>query len=127
MKPIRVLIVDDEHEFVTALVERLNLRGMEAMGVSDGNQALEVIKSNDFEVIVLDVKMPGISGLQIIQQIKQLCLNLQIVLLTGRSSPQDEHMGKKLGCYEYLVKPVDINNLIQILKSAAMKNAELRS
>ncbi len=126
MRSIRVLIVDDETEFVTALVERLNLRGMQADGMSDGEAAIKAIQTTPYDVVVLDVKMPGLGGLQIIRRIKQARPNLQVVLLTGRSSPQDEDLGKSLGCYEYLIKPVSISNLIDILKGAAQKSKELQ-
>jgi DNA-binding response OmpR family regulator len=124
VEALRVLIVDDEVEFVNALVERLALRNIQARGVTDGKQALELIQGSEFDVMLLDVKMPGLGGLEIVRKVKESQPNLAVILLSGHSSPQDESLGKQLGCYDYLVKPVKLEDLVRILNSAASQTCE---
>lgn len=114
----RVLVVDDEEELVTALVERLSLRGFEARGVTSGAQALRHLADHPCDVVLLDVKMPGLSGLELIEQIKSRHPDLQVVLLTGRGSAEDAEAGMGLGAFEYLTKPVKIDDLIHVLLNA---------
>lgn len=118
MEPLRVLIVDDEEEFVNPLVERLNLRGFEARGVTTGEKALRLIDGNRFDVVLLDVKMPGLGGLDVIRSIREKHSRLQVILLTGHTSAQDERAGQELGCFEYLIKPVNIDQLVEIFHRA---------
>lgn len=124
MEPLRVLIVDDEAEFVNALVERLGLRDIQAEGCTDGKQALERIENSPFDVVLLDVKMPGLGGLTIIEKIKESHPDLAVILLSGHASAQDEYLGMQLGCYDYLVKPVRFEKLVNILQNAANKPCE---
>lgn len=118
MEKLRVLIVDDEEELVHALVERLHLREIDAQGVTTGVEALERIRSEQFDVVLLDVKMPGLGGLKVIRKIKQQWPRLQVILLTGHSSAEDAQNGKNLGAYEYLQKPVNIEDLCKFLRAA---------
>ena len=118
MDPLRVLIVDDEEELVGALVERLGLRGIEAEGVTDGELALARLGQQPCDVVVLDVKMPGLGGLDLIRSIKERWPELQVILLTGHGSRQDAQEGMALGAYDYLMKPVKLDDLIGILRKA---------
>jgi DNA-binding NtrC family response regulator len=118
VEKLRVLIVDDEEELVHALVERLQLREIDAQGVTAGAEALERIRSEQFAVVLLDVKMPGLGGLKVIKEIKQQWPRLQVILLTGHSSAEDAQNGKDLGAYEYLQKPVNIEDLCKFLRAA---------
>jgi len=122
LEPLRVLIVDDEEEFVNPLVERLNLRGFEARGVTTGEEALRLIDGNQFDVVLLDVKMPGLGGLDVIRSIREKYPRLQVILLTGHTSVQDERTGQELGCFEYLIKPVNIDQLVEIFHRACGQN-----
>ncbi len=124
MEPLRVLIVDDEAEFVHALTERLGLRNIQAQGATDGQQALELIKNSKFDVVLLDMKMPGLGGLQVIEEIKEMQPDLAVILLSGHASAQDEYLGMQLGCYDYLVKPVKFDSLVKILNTAANRSCE---
>jgi DNA-binding NtrC family response regulator len=121
VQKLRILVVDDEEELVHALVERLQLRGMDALGVVTGKEALERIRSEAFDVILLDVKMPGLGGMKVIREIKDQHPELQVIMLTGHSSAQDAEKGRQLGAFEYLQKPVNIDNLCQILRAAGDK------
>ena len=116
---VRVLIVDDEGELVSALVERLNLRGFQAAGVTTGVEALAYLADTSVDVVVLDVKMPGLGGLEVIRRIKEQRANLQVILLTGHGSAQDAEQGMELGAYDYLMKPVKIEELVPLLLAAS--------
>jgi len=118
MDRLCVLFVDDEEELVSAVVERLRLRGIEAQGAITGADALQLIKEQDFDVVVLDVKMPGLGGFEVIKQIKQQYPNLVIIFLTGHGSEENAREGMRMGAFEYLMKPVDIDALVKILHKA---------
>jgi len=124
MEPIRVLIVDDEEELVSALEQRLNLRGLEAKGVTTGAEALAYLAEMPCDVVLLDVKMPGIGGLELIKRIKEERPDLQVILLTGWSSAEDAEKGKRLGAYDYLMKPVKIDDLVKALLSATAREED---
>lgn len=118
MDPLRVLIVDDEAELVSALEERLNLRGFEASGVTTGVEALSLLAETPFDVVLLDLKMPGLGGLEVIQRIKEERPDLKVILLTGWGSEEDAKKGKELGAFDYLMKPVKIGDLVRVLLAA---------
>jgi two-component system OmpR family response regulator len=115
----RVLIVDDEGELVSALEARLTLRGFQASGVTTGVEALERVATGAYDVVLLDVKMPGLGGLEVIRTIKTEHPNVQVVLLTGHGSARDADEGMRLGAFDYLMKPVTIGDLVRILHAAA--------
>lgn len=119
MEPLRVLIVDDEAELVSALVERLNLRGFRARGVTAGEEALDLLDRESYDVVLLDVKMPGLGGLEVIRRIKEERPSLEVILLTGHGSVKNVEEGMALGAFDYLMKPVKIDNLVRVLKRAA--------
>lgn len=118
MEGLRVLVVDDEEELVSPLVERLTLRGIDADGVMTGADALDRIKNEDFDVIVLDVKMPGIGGLEVMEKIRAKRPRAQVILLTGRASDKESEIGLREGAFAYLVKPIDIEQLVRKMKEA---------
>jgi DNA-binding NtrC family response regulator len=121
MGTLRVLIVDDEEELVSALVERLTLRGFQAEGVTTGADALAYLEGAPCDVVLLDVKMPGIGGLEVIKRIKEQQPSLEVVLLTGHSSAQDAERGMTLGAFDYLMKPVKLDDLLRVLLSAGAR------
>jgi DNA-binding response OmpR family regulator len=116
---VRVLIVDDEDELVSALVERLNLRGFQATGVTTGAKALAYLAETSVDVVVLDVKMPGLGGLEVMRRIQEQRADFQVILLTGHGSAQDAKRGMELGAYDYLMKPVKIDELVPLLLKAS--------
>ena len=118
MDLMRVLIIDDEDQFVDAVVERLRLRGFEANGVTSGQDAMELLHQRSYDVVLLDVKMPGLGGLEVIRKVKEKWPDLQVVMLTGHGSSQDAEKGMELGAFEYVMKPVNIDNLTDILRAA---------
>ena len=121
MDSLRILIVDDEDELVSALEERLNLRGFQAKGVTTGEEALAYLADRECDVVLLDVKMPGLSGLEVIKRIKEKEPSPQVILLTGHSSVQDAERGMGLGAFDYLMKPIKIDELIDVLRSAGAR------
>ena len=119
MLQLKVLLVDDEQEFVTTLAERLELRGMNVEIATDGEMALGVIEADPPQVVVLDVMMPGLSGMEVLERIKAVDPNIQVILLTGHGATKDGIKGMQLGAFDYLIKPVDIDELIEKLNEAA--------
>lgn len=116
---LRVLFVDDEEELVSTVVERLDLRGVEATGAVSGAEALALIEQKPFDAVVLDVRMPGLGGLEVIKRIKQSHPGLEVILLSGHVAKEDAETGFRLGAFDYLQKPVDLENVIAILHRAA--------
>jgi CheY-like chemotaxis protein len=116
--PSRVLLVDDEQQFVQTLSERLQLRNMGTAVAYDGESALQLIDRDEPEVIVLDLMMPGIDGIEIMKQVKQTRPQVEVIILTGHGSEEDRETCMNLGAYAYLHKPVDIEVLSQKLKDA---------
>ncbi len=123
MEGLRVLIVDDEEELVSALVERLELRGFEAHGVTDGGAALDFLEGEACDVVLLDVKMPGLGGLEVIRRIKAKRPRMEVILLTGHGSVKSVEEGMALGAFDYLMKPVKIDNLVRILSAAGARKS----
>jgi DNA-binding NtrC family response regulator len=119
MGEYRVLLVDDEEEFVSALSERLMLRGIEVDSALNGEEALASLKEKEFEVVILDVMMPGLGGLEVLRQIISTYPNTQVILLTGHGSTREGIEGMRLGAFDYLIKPVDIEEMLEKMKEAA--------
>ena len=119
MAEYRVLLVDDEEEFVSALSERLMLRGIEVESALNGEEALALMVEKEFEVVILDVMMPGLGGLEVLRQIKTTHQNTQVILLTGHGATREGIEGMRLGAFDYLIKPVDIEEMLEKMKEAA--------
>ena len=118
MSEWKVLLVDDEEEFVTTLAERLQLRGIQVQTATDGESALRLVEDDPPQVVALDVLMPGIGGFEVLQQIKSRNPEIPVILLTGRGSTKDGIEGMRLGAFDYLMKPLDIDELINKMKEA---------
>lgn len=119
--PSKVLLVDDEREFVQTLSERLFMREMGAAVVYDGESALDMVRDDEPEVMILDLKMPGIDGIEVLQNVKKIHPKIEVIILTGHGSEADREVCMKLGAFAYLQKPVDINLLSETLKKANEK------
>ncbi|UCH22234.1 MAG: response regulator [Deltaproteobacteria bacterium] len=119
MSKCKVLLVDDEKEFVTALAERLELRGFQVLVALDGQRALGLIETDLPQVVVLDLKMPGIGGLEVLKRIKAQSLQIPVIILTGHGSMKEGKEGMDLGAFDHLIKPIDIAVLIEKIKQAA--------
>ena len=119
--PSKVLLVDDEREFVQTLSERLIMRDMGPAVAYDGESALDLIKEDEPEVMIVDLKMPGIDGLEVLRKVKQIRPEIEVIILTGHGHEEDRELCMKLGAFAYLQKPLDINELSEIIKKANEK------
>ncbi|NDV25030.1 response regulator [Desulfovibrio sp. JC010] len=119
--PSRVLLVDDEREFVKTLSERLLLRDLGSAVVYDGESALDVVQDDEPEVMILDLKMPGIDGIEVLRRVKSDRPSIEVIILTGHGSDDDRKTCMDLGAFAYLNKPVDIDVLSKTLKDAYAK------
>ena len=118
MKDIKVLLVDDEEEFVQSLAERIRLREMGSDVALDGEEALAKLKEKMPDVMVLDFKMPGIDGLTVLEQVKKTYPSVQVVMLTAHGTPEIENKARELGAFDYLQKPVGIETLTKVIEKA---------
>jgi DNA-binding response OmpR family regulator len=115
---MRVLLVDDEIDFVTTLSNRLGMRGIKTDVVHDGQQALDYVAQKEPDVIVLDLKMPGMYGMDVLRRLSKTNPNIQVVILTGHGTDRDEEEAKRLKAYDYLRKPTDIDTLADRIRGA---------
>jgi DNA-binding NtrC family response regulator len=118
MEKLKVLLVDDEEDFVSTLSERLQLRNITTLVATDGEEALQIIDTDKPPVVVLDVLMPGMGGLDVLRQIKRSYPHIQVIILTGRGSTKEGIKGMRLGAFDYLMKPVKIEMLMQKMNEA---------
>lgn len=116
---VKVLLVDDEPELTRNLALVLSRRGFEVDCVGDGLAALSNVANKQYGVVVLDIKMPGMSGLGVLSEIKRFAPSIQVILLTGHFSPTDEEDTLKSGAYAYLLKPFPIMKLVEVITAAA--------
>ena len=115
---LNVLLVDDEAEFVDAFAERLRLRGFNPLVANSGEQALRMVDEEQVRIMVLDLKMPGIDGLEVLRRVKKKHPETQVIILSGHGATQDEQAARNLGAFEYLRKPADIGSVLEALKRA---------
>ena len=119
--PSKVLLVDDEREFVQTLSERLMMRDMGSAVAYDGDSALQLIKDDDPEVIIVDLKMPGIDGFDVLRKVKETRPEIEVIIVTGHGDEEDRQLCMDLGAFAYLQKPVDINVLSETIQQANEK------
>ena len=121
MVQISVLLVDDEEDLSLVMAERLEMRGYDALGVTNAKDALKLIDEKDFDVAVIDVKMPGIDGIELMCSIKRSKPVTEVILFTGHGSHKEGERGISEGAFDYLIKPVKIDDLIEKIEKAARK------
>ncbi len=117
----KLLLVDDEREFVQTLSERLLMRDVRSAVAYDGESALEILNDDEPDVIILDLKMPGIDGIEVLKKTKEKNPDTEVIILTGHGSEEDKKTCMSLGAFAYLQKPVDIEVLTETLKKAKEK------
>ena len=117
MEKLAALLVDDKEDFVLALSERLKLHGMDVDVATKGEDALSMLQEKRADVVVLDVMMPGMGGLEILRRIKKAYPHIQVILLTGHGSTKEGIEGMRLGAFDYLMKPANIEELIAKMKA----------
>lgn len=124
MKQIKILLVDDEEDFVKTLSDRMQIKNLDSDFVLSGEQALESLGVLTPDVMILDLKMPGINGMEVLQRVKKDYPQVQVIILTGHGTNQDRLKSIDLGAFDYFVKPVDIDALIQSIESAYKSKIE---
>ena len=119
--PSKVLLVDDEREFVQTLSERLQMRDLSTAVVYNGEQALSYLNEEEPEVMILDLRMPGIDGVEVLRRVKKEHPHVEVIILTGHGTEKDAILTRELGAFAYLEKPVEIDKLAQTVKAAYEK------
>jgi CheY-like chemotaxis protein len=117
---IRILLVDDEKDFVETLSQRMEMRDLSADIALNGEEALEQLKKQPPDVMVLDLRMPGVGGMDVLRRVKKEHPNVQVIMLTGQGSEKDELEARRLGAFDYLEKPVNIDTLVSRIRSHAL-------
>lgn len=125
MEQIKVLLVDDEDEFVKSLSERIRMRDFESGVALNGEQALNLLDKDIPDVMVLDLKMPGIGGMEVLKRMKKTYPQVEVVMLTGHGSEKDEQEARRLGVFEYLEKPTEMDKLVAVIKKAYKHKKEI--
>lgn len=124
MKGSRVLLVDDETVFTSNMSKLLTNRGYRVTAVNSGDSAIQVLEEEDFDVVVLDLKMPGMDGITTLKEIKKLGLFTETLILTGHGSIDTAMEAVKLGAYDYLNKPCEIDELVAKIEGAWVKKGD---
>jgi DNA-binding NtrC family response regulator len=120
MSLANVLLVDDEVDFVETFSERLELRNLKISKAFNGEEALQVLEKNhDLEVVILDVKMPGMDGIETLAEIKKKFPLVEVIMLSGHSTVESAIEGMKKGAFDYLMKPCDMDQIIAKVGQAA--------
>lgn len=119
MSDLRLLLVDDEVEFLEPTAARLARRGIECRAVTSGTEALRELEEGTFDCAVVDVKMPGMDGLELLRRITREYSSVAVILLTGHASVELGVKGMELGAFEYLLKPVEFDVLLDTIRRAA--------
>lgn len=118
MTVTKVLLVDDEVEFASALSERLRLRNYDAKAVYHAEDALPAVRKDKPDVVLLDLKMPGMDGIEILKSIKDFNPAIQVIILSGHGDKETVDEGIKAGALDYVMKPVDIGEIIRKIEQA---------
>jgi len=124
--PSKLLLVDDERQFAKTLSDRLHLREIGSVIAYDGESALDIIREDEPDVMILDLKMPGIDGIEVLKRVKQTNPKIEVIILTGQGSEADREQCMNLGAFAYLEKPVDVNVLSENIKKANEKIKQSR-
>lgn len=120
---IKILLVDDEKQFVDTLAERLAMRGFSARVAYDGPQALKAVEDST-DVIVLDLRMPGMDGFEVLRSVKKSNPQVQVIILTGHGGDAEEQTAYRMGAYNFLKKPMDIDELLNSIRMAYRDKVE---
>ncbi|GAB4348805.1 MAG: response regulator [Candidatus Abyssubacteria bacterium] len=121
----KILLVDDEKDFVETLSERMEVRGMTVVTADNGYDAIEKAKKESFDAVILDLRMPGLDGIETLKRLLEIDPNLQVVILTGHATVQKGVEAVKLGAADFLEKPTELSVLIDKIKEAKIKKMVL--
>ena len=123
MDVLNVLLVDDEVEFLETLLKRMKKRNVNVFGVKSGEEALKFLEQNPLDVVVLDVRMPGMDGIETLREIKKRHPLVEVIMLTGHANMEVAVQGMELGAFDYLMKPMDIDDLLYKVQDAQKKKS----
>lgn len=121
----KILLVDDEKEFLTVMSERMTARGMDVTTADSAQEALQQVESGTYDAIVLDLKMPGMDGIETLKAIKMRNPTLQVILLTGHATLEKGVEAMKLGAMDFVEKPADLNALTEKIRTAQARKMVL--
>jgi DNA-binding NtrC family response regulator len=125
MEPFTVIFVDDEADYVESLIKRMNRRNINAYGAGSGEAALDMLadKHPEIDVMVLDVRMPGMDGIAVLKEVKRRYPLIEVVMLSGHANLAVAKEGMEMGAFDYLMKPVDLDELLYKLQDAYQKKS----
>jgi DNA-binding NtrC family response regulator len=118
MDNTKVLLVDDEAEFSETLIKRMKKRNVDITGVRSGEKALETLDQSPIDVVILDVRMPGMDGIETLRVIKKTHPLIEVIMLTGHASVEVAVQGMEFGAFDYLMKPMQIDDLLYKIQDA---------
>ena len=121
MTQMKLLLVDDEKEFLDTILKRMKRRKVEVTGVCSGEEALSWLAGNEADVVILDVRMPGMDGIETLREIKKRHALIEVIMLTGHASMEAAIEGMQIGAFDYLMKPMDMDDLIYKAEDAFKK------
>ena len=121
---LRLLLVDDEVGYLEVLSKRLGKRNLDVTTANSGQQAIQLLRRNDFDVAVVDLKMPDMDGIDVLKIFKKMDPDLSVIILTGHGSEQAAREGIEKGAFDYLTKPYDLENLLDIIQAACTRCAQ---
>ena len=124
MDGLKVLIVDDEVVFCENMAKLLNTRGYQVKTVNEGEEAISVLKKEVYDVVVLDLKMPGMNGIDVLKKIKELGVSSQVIMLTGHGGVDTAMEAVKLGAFDYIPKPCEVDELSEMINNAHKKKSQ---
>lgn len=122
--PIRLLVVDDEEDFLNSIVMRIELRGFTVHGVTSGVAAIEFLRENpgEIDVVLLDIRMADMDGIETLRQIRKCCPETQVIVVTGHASQEFSRLGRELGAFDYLIKPIRLDVILERIEAACQQN-----
>jgi DNA-binding NtrC family response regulator len=118
MDTIKVLLVDDEAEFSETLMKRMKKRNLDIIGVRSGEEALQLLDQCPIDVVILDVRMPGMDGIETLRALKKRHPLIEVIMLTGHASVEVAVQGMEFGAFDYLMKPMQIDDLLYKIQDA---------
>ncbi len=121
MNEFKVLLVDDEKDFLETLCKRLAKRKLDVISANSGREAISKIEETPVDVVVLDVRMPGMNGIETLKEIKKIKPSIEVIMLTAHADVQVAIEGMELGAFDYLMKPMEIDDLLYKLQDAYKK------
>ena len=125
MEPMKIMLVDDEERFLSTTKKLLLKKGLEVLTAASGPEALEMLRTHNIHVVILDVKMPGMDGMETLKAIKHTYPLVEVIMLTGHATVESAIDGLKSGAMDYLMKPADMEDLISKAEEAFEKRQKI--